>query len=69
SLSIIVNSDYSKTFIDNDESSHPTTLNYKSLLTIAICTSSSSSSAAATATTLLQQHQETLSLLDQSTIK
>ncbi|CAF2553753.1 unnamed protein product [Rotaria sp. Silwood2] len=62
SISAITNSDYPKTFIDNDESSHPTTLDYKSLLTMATRTSSS-------ATTLLQRHQETLSLLDQSTIK
>ncbi|CAF2894051.1 unnamed protein product [Rotaria sp. Silwood2] len=63
SLSDIVNSDYPKTYIDNDESNHPTTtLDYKSLLTMATHTSSS-------ATKLLQQHQQTLSLLDQSTIK
>ncbi|CAF4850877.1 unnamed protein product [Rotaria sp. Silwood1] len=62
SLSSIINSDYPKTFIDNDESNHPTTLDYKSLLTMATRTSSS-------ATTLLQRHQETLSLLDQSTTK
>ncbi|CAF1390477.1 unnamed protein product [Rotaria sordida] len=62
SLSGIVNSDYPKTFINNDESNHPTILDYKSLLTMATRTQSS-------ATALLQQHQETLSLLDQPTIK
>src|SRR5271154_9163 len=62
SLSALVNMDYPKSFIDDDESNPPTTLDYKSLLTMATRTSSS-------ATTLLKRHQETLSLLDQSTTK
>jgi hypothetical protein len=62
SLSALINSEYPKSFIDDDESNHATTLDYKSLLTMATRTSSS-------ATTLLKRHQETLSLLDQSTIK
>jgi hypothetical protein len=62
SLSALVNSDYPKSFVDDDESNQAATLNYKSLLTMATRTSSS-------ATTLLKRHQETLSLLDQPTIK
>ncbi len=62
SLSALVNSDYPKSLIDNDDSNPPTTLDYKSILTMASRTSSS-------ATTLLKRHQETLSFLDQPTIK
>ncbi|CAF1039542.1 unnamed protein product, partial [Adineta steineri] len=64
SLSSLINSEYPKTFITDDdvESNQPATLDYKSLLNMATRTSSS-------ATTLLKRHQETLSLLDQPTIK
>ena len=67
-LSPLVNTDYTKSFmnddllIDDDESNQPATLDYKSLLTMATRTSSS-------ATTLLKRHQETLSLLDQPTLQ
>ncbi|CAF0967282.1 unnamed protein product [Adineta ricciae] len=65
SLSSLLNSDYPKSFVDddgNDDLNPPTALDYKSLLTMATRTSSS-------ATTLLKRHQETLSLLDQPTVK
>ena len=62
SLSALINADYPKSLIHDDESNHPTTLDYKSLLTMATRTSSS-------ATTLLKQHHETLSLLNQPTTK
>ncbi|CAF3839922.1 unnamed protein product [Rotaria magnacalcarata] len=61
-LSSIINCDYQKTFMDHDETNYSTALDYKSLLTMATRTTSS-------ATTLLQRHQETLSFLDQPTIK
>ncbi|UJR08917.1 hypothetical protein I4U23_013170 [Adineta vaga] len=62
SLSSLLNSDYPKSFVDDEEFDQPATLDYKSLLTMASRTSSS-------ATTLLKRHQETLSLLDQPQIK
>ncbi|CAF1249512.1 unnamed protein product [Rotaria sordida] len=62
SLSALVNSDYPKSLINNDESDATTTLDYKSLLSMTTRTSTST-------TTLLKQHQETLSLLDQPTTK
>ncbi|CAF3389275.1 unnamed protein product [Rotaria sp. Silwood2] len=62
SLSVLVNSDYPKSLTNDDESDPTTTLDYKSLLTMATSTSTS-------ATTLLKRHQQTLSLLDQSTTK
>lgn len=58
----MVSSDYPKTFSDHDESNHSANLDYKSLLTMATRTTSS-------ATALLQRHQETLSYMDQPTIK
>ncbi|CAF3829157.1 unnamed protein product [Rotaria sp. Silwood1] len=62
-LSAIINSDYIKSSIANDETNHSTTLDYKSLLTMAKRTSSSAT------TTLLQRHQEILSFYDQPIIK
>lgn len=64
-LSPLMNSEYPKSFNDDDDdefNAPPTTLDYKSLLTMATRTSSS-------ATTLLKRHQETFSHLDQPSFK
>jgi hypothetical protein len=62
SLPALVNSDYPKSLISDDESDPTTTLDYKSLLSMATRTSTS-------AITVLKWYQETLSLLDQPTTK
>lgn len=62
-LSPLMNSEYLKSFHDDEDSNPPSSmLDYKSLLTMATRTSSS-------ATTLLKRHQETLSHLDQPVVK